>query len=84
MTTAKTRARFLLREWDKCMMAKPKNPSVDLTIERDHCAPFAYQLNNQYAWGDDDKELIEACDQLEVRMHKLKEKLIFEVLKNGI
>jgi hypothetical protein len=59
-----------------------KHNAVDVQLEKDRCATFAYNLATQRGWGTD-IEIAEACHKLEPRLKQLKEKLIFEVLKHG-
>jgi hypothetical protein len=72
----------LLEEFNLCLQARPKHDAVDVQLEKDNCAKFAYHLNTQLGWGTDN-EIAEACYQLEPRLKRLKEKLTFEILKNG-
>ena len=74
-------ARQLLDEFNSCLAAKPKHNAVDVQLEKDACGKFAYHLNTQLGWGTEN-EIAEACHQLEPRLKKLKEKLIFEILKS--
>lgn len=76
-------ARELLNEFYLCMQAQPKHNAVDFRLEKDQCEKWACNLNNLIAWGSE-SEIAEACNQFEPRLVKLKEKLIFEVLKYGI
>lgn len=78
----KTKADVLLEEFDLCCKAKPKHNAVGVQLEKDTCAKFAYLLSTQRSWGDE-IEIAEACHQLEPRLNQLKEKLVFEILKNG-
>lgn len=83
MTDWKARADELLEEFDLCVKAKPRHNAVDVQLEKDSCAKFAYHLNTQRGWGTD-REIAEACHQLEFRLARLKEKIVLEVLKHGI
>jgi hypothetical protein len=65
------------------MQARPKHNAVDFRLEKDQCEKWAGHLNNLLAWGTE-SEIAEASHQLEPRLIRLKEKLIFEVLKYGI
>lgn len=82
MTDWKQRADDLLREFDLCCQAKPKHDAINVQLEKDACARFAYHLSTQRSWGTDN-EIAEACYQLEPRLQKLKEKLVMEILTNG-
>lgn len=82
MTDWKAQATELLEEFDLCCRAKPKHDAVDIQLEKDSCAKFAYHLSTQRSWGTDN-EIAEACHQLEPRLKKLKEKLVMEILTNG-
>lgn len=75
-------AEQLLEQFNQCMYAKPKHDAVNIQLEKDSTAKWAYHLNNQLAWGTEN-ELAEACHQLEPRLKKLQEKLVFEILKDG-
>lgn len=78
-------ALVLLNEWHLCEKTRPKHNAVDLRLEKDSCEQWAIYLNNTLAWGvDNDKDIAEACHQLESRLKVLKEKLVFEVLKYGV
>lgn len=83
MTDWKTRADELLEEFNLCMKARPRHNAVDVQLEKDSCAKFAYHLSTQRGWGTD-IEIAEACHQLEFRLTRLKEKIVLEVLKHGI
>ena len=76
------RADDLLKEFDLCCRAKPKHGVVDIQLEKDSVAKFAYHLNTQRSWGTDN-EIAEACYQLEPKLQRLKEKLVMEILTNG-
>ena len=75
-------ARQLLDEFNLCLAAKPKHNAVDVQLEKDSVSKFAHHLNTQRSWGSD-REIAEACYQLEPRLQKLKEKLVMEILTNG-
>ena len=77
------RGRELIEEFNMCCKAKPKHNAVDVQLEKDSVSKWAVHLNNQLGWGTEN-EIAEACYQLEPRLKKLKEKLIFEVLKHGV
>ena len=76
-----TLARQLLDDFNLCLAAKPKHNAVDVQLEKDSVAKWAYHLNNQLAWGTEN-ELAEACHQLQPRLDRLKEKLVFDILKS--
>lgn len=76
------RADELLREFELCCQAKPRHDAIDIQLEKDSCAKFAYHLNTQRGWGTD-AEVAEACHQLEPRLKQLKEKLVMEILQHG-
>lgn len=76
-------AEELLNEFYLCMGARPKHNAVDFRLEKDQCEKIAGKLNNLLAWGSEE-EIADACKTLEPKLHKLKEKLIFEVLKHGV
>lgn len=75
-------ANELLLEFDACLQAKPRHDAVNIQLEKDSCAKWAYHLNTQRGWGTDN-EIAEACHQLAPRLQKLKEKLVMEILTNG-
>jgi len=75
-------ANELLSEFDACLQAKPRHDAVNIQLEKDSCAKWAYHLNTQRGWGTDN-EIAEACHQLAPRLQKLKEKLVMEILTNG-
>jgi hypothetical protein len=72
----------LLEEFNQCIRARPKHGVVDVQLEKDSVSQWAVHLNNQLGWGTE-HEIAEACHQLEPRLRRLQEKLIFEILKNG-
>lgn len=78
----KARAHELIEEYNMCCRAKPKHGTVDVQLEKDSVGKWASNLATQRSWGTDN-EIAEACYQLEPRLKKLKEKLIFEILKDG-
>lgn len=78
----KQRADELLTEFNLCLRAKPMHNAVNIQLEKDTVAKFAYHLNTQRGWGTD-REIAEACCQLEPRLNELKKKLVMEILTNG-
>jgi hypothetical protein len=78
----KQRADELLTEFELCLRAKPMHDAVNIQLEKDTVAKFAYHLNTQRGWGTD-REIAEACCQLEPRLNELKKKLVMEILTNG-
>jgi uncharacterized protein with PhoU and TrkA domain len=82
MTDWKQRADEMIKEFDLCCQARPKHGVVDIQLEKDSVAKFAYHLSTQRSWGTDN-EIAEACYQLEPRLKRLKEKLVMEILSNG-
>jgi len=82
MTDWKDRADQLLEEFNLCIKAKPKNNAINIQLEKDSVAKFAYYLSTQRSWGGEN-EIAEACHQLEPRLEELKKKLIIEILQHG-
>ena len=82
MTDWKAQADTLIEEFNLCVRAKPKHNAINVQLEKDTCAKFAYHLDTQRKWGTD-AEIAEACHQLEPRLRQLKEKLVMEILTNG-
>ena len=82
MTDWKARADKLIEEFDLCCRAKPRHDAVNIQLDKDSCAKFAYHLVTQRSWGTEN-DIAEACLQLEPRLHQLKEKLVMEILTNG-
>jgi len=78
----KQRADELLSDFDLCIRAKPRHDAINIQLEKDTVAKFAYHLNTQRSWGSD-VEIAEACHQLEPRLAELKKKLVIEILQNG-
>ena len=78
----KARADQLIEEFNLCVRAKPRHDAVNIQLEKDSVAKFAYHLSRQRSWGTDN-EIAEACYQLEPRLKQLKEKLVMEILTNG-
>ncbi len=72
----------LLEQWELCKNARPKNNTVDIQILKDSCKQWANYLYTQKQWGDD-RELAEACHQLEPRLTQLRQQVIIEILKHG-
>jgi len=72
----------LIKEFNLCMQARPRENAVEVQIFKDRCAKWAYHLATQRSWGND-LEIAEACHQLEPRLKELKEKVIIEVLTHG-
>lgn len=75
-------AKELLVEFNHVMQARPKHNAVDIQLEKDSVAKWAYHLNTQLGWGTEN-EIAEACHQLEPRLNRLKEKVVIEILQNG-
>ena len=82
MTDWKARADQLIEEFNLCLRAKPRHDAINIQLEKDSVAKFAYHLATQRGWGTD-FEIAEACNQLEPRLKHLKEKLVMEILTNG-
>jgi hypothetical protein len=80
--TVQEQAQHLLEEFNLCIRAKPKHNAIDIQLEKDAVSKWAYHLNRQLGWGTEN-EIAEACNQLELRLKMLKEKLIIEILTNG-
>lgn len=78
----KARADQLLEEFNMCIKAKPMHNVVDIQLEKDTVAKFAYNLSTQRGWGSD-TEIAEAIYQLEPRLAELKKKLVIEILQHG-
>jgi len=78
----KQRADELIEEFNLCVKAKPRHDAINIQLEKDTVAQFAYHLSTQRGWGTD-IEIAEACRQLESRLIPLKEKLVMEILTNG-
>ena len=78
----KARADELLEEFNLCIKAKPRHDAINIQLEKDTVAKFAYHLSTHRGWGTD-AEIAEACQQLESRLSTLKEKLVMEILTNG-
>lgn len=78
----KQRADELIEEFNLCCRAKPMHDAVNVQLEKDAVAKFAYHLSTQRSWGTD-HEIAEACHQLEPRLAELKKKLVIEILQNG-
>ena len=76
-------ARELLDDWHLCENARVPKNVIDLQLAKDKCAALAYVVDQEYAWGTSDVELQKACDALAPMLKKLKEKIVFEVLKDG-
>jgi hypothetical protein len=76
-------AQQLLDDYNLCCKAKPKHNAIDIQLEKDNVSKWAVNLNNQIGWGSE-HEITEAYYQLEPRLRKLQDKLVFEVLKHGI
>jgi len=79
----KEHANKILKEWALCSNARPKNNAVDIQIEKDVCGRWAVNLIHNLNWGTE-LQIAEACHQLESRLQPLKQKIVDEVLQNGI
>lgn len=79
----KEHANQLIQEWQLCVNAKPRGDTVEIQLEKDRCEEWAIQLMTTRMWGSPG-QLAEACYQFEFRLQNLKEKLVLEVLKNGV
>lgn len=77
-----TKAHELLIEVDLCLSARPKHNAVDVQLEKDSCLKFANHLKSQISWGSEN-DIYEAYYKLESKVYRLRNKLIFEVLKHG-
>lgn len=82
MIDIRMKATELLTEFELCIKARPKHNAVDIQIEKDTCSSFAKSLNYQLSWGSEN-DVAEAYYRLEPRLQKLKEHIIFDVLKHG-
>ena len=78
----KQRANELLERFERCMLSRPLHGAVDIQLEKDSVAKWAYHLSTQRSWGTDN-EIAEACHQLESRLELLEKKLIIEIITNG-
>jgi hypothetical protein len=77
-----TRADDLLAEYSLICKARAKDNTVDIQLDKELCAKWANYLTTQRNWGSE-LEIAEACQQLEPRLERLKEKVIIEILGNG-
>jgi hypothetical protein len=78
----KQRANELLERFNRCILARPRHGAVDIQLEKDAVAKWAYHLSTQRSWGTEN-EIVEACHQLESRLEQLEKKLIIEIITNG-
>jgi len=78
----RARADQLIEDFNLCMQARPRGNAIEVQMEKDACAKWAYHLATQRSWGSD-LEVAEACNQLEPRLQQLKNKVIIEILKHG-
>ena len=76
-------AEKLIAEWNLCQYARVKNAAIDIQLEKDRISALAYSLNTALVWGSSDEDLKAACENFEPKLMHLKEKLVFEILKNG-
>jgi hypothetical protein len=76
-------ARELLDEWYLCERAQVPKDVVSLQLVKDKCSAMAHVVDQEYAWGLSDEKLKQACDEFAPMLTKLKEKIVFEVLKDG-
>ena len=58
----KVRATELIEEFNLCIKAKPKHDAINIQLEKDAVAKWAYHLNTQVAWGTDN-EIAEEPEQ---------------------
>lgn len=78
----RAKAEQLLEEFYLCLQSKPRHNAIDIQLEKDAVAKWATALTYNLRWGSA-TDISEACEQLDVRLQKLKEKVVFEILKNG-
>jgi len=78
----KTRADELIEEYNTCCRARPRHGAVDIQLEKDAVGKWAGYLARQRSWGTE-REIAEACCQLEPRLQQLKQRLVIEILQNG-
>jgi isochorismate hydrolase len=76
-------ARELLDEWYLCERAQVPKNVIDLQLAKDRCSSLAHVVDQEYAWGTSDDELRKACEKLAPALKKLKEQIVYEVLKDG-
>ena len=83
MTPWHDRAGELLADWNLYKNARPRGDAVNLQIERDQLASWAYQLSWNVTWGADATEIAEACHQFDHRLRSYKDKIVMEILHHG-
>lgn len=76
-------ARELLIDWHLCLNAQVPSDVISLCLAKDRCATLAYGLIQEYDWGESPDDLKKACEAFSPMLNKLKEHIIYEVLKNG-
>ena len=69
----------LLDEWACLELARPRDGTIDIQLEKDRCHELVTRLHHQFLWGSE-SDVIPICDQLESMLHALKTKVIVEVL----
>jgi hypothetical protein len=81
----KEAALSILREWrdvDSIKLKKLSSAPIDLLLEKDTCQEYANALDRQLAFGESDHELRFAYQQFETRFYRLREKIIYEILRS--
>jgi hypothetical protein len=72
----------MIDEYALCCNAKPRHDAINIQLDKDACAQKVKVLSRHLGWGEDD-DIASACEALEPKLNALKEKLVFEILKNG-
>ena len=73
----------LLTDWHLCLNAQVPKNVIDLQLVKDKCATLAHGLDQELAWGDSEEDLEKACDAFSPMLTKLKEQIVYEVLRDG-
>lgn len=75
-------ADHLLEEFALCCNARPMHNAIEVQLEKDAVAKFAYRLNNLRAWGEID-EIEAACTEFAPKLHELEKKLVYNILRSS-
>jgi hypothetical protein len=72
----------LLEEFALCCNARPMHNAVEVCLEKDGVAKFAYRLATIRSWGEA-AELEAACTEFAPKLHELEKKLVFDILRSS-
>lgn len=77
-------AQALLDDWHMCLNARVPFDVIDLQLAKDRCAEPAFRLEQEYAWGESDDALLQACADFAPTLDKLKKQIVLAVLHSPL